>query len=110
MSDLPPRRGPMSTIAGWMTLIAVIGVAMGLLVVAPGLSFLVVLVLFETLAAIRFRAYSRRGKQMSGCVQTAWILAFLIVIPIVAVVAALIGLFAYCTRESECTSMRMRHR
>jgi hypothetical protein len=87
----------MSTIAGWMALIAALGAAMGLLVVAPGLSFLVVLILFETLAALRFRAYSRRGKQMSGCVQTAWLLAFLIVIPIVAGVAVLIGLFAYCT-------------
>jgi hypothetical protein len=87
----------MSTIAGWMTLIAVIGLAMGLLIVAPGLSFLVVLILFETLAALRFRAYARRGQPMSGCAQTAWILMFLIVTPILSVVAVLIGLFAYCT-------------
>jgi hypothetical protein len=97
MTDPPSRRDPLSTIAGWMALIAAVGVAMGLLIVAPGLSFLVVLILFETLAAIRFKAYRRRGKPMSGCVETAWVLTFLIVIPIMSVVAVLIGLFAYCS-------------
>jgi hypothetical protein len=87
----------MSTIVGWMILIAVIALAMGLLTAAPGLSLLVVLILFETLAVIRFRTYSRRGQPMSGCVQGAWILMFLIVTPILSIAAVLIGMFAYCS-------------
>ena len=89
----------MSTIAGWMTLIAVIGLAIGIPIVNPeaiGVSLLLILIYFETLAALKFRAYRRSGEPMSGCAQTVWILSFLIVIPFLSIVAFIIGLFAYC--------------
>jgi small-conductance mechanosensitive channel len=101
MSDLPSRHGPLSTIAGWMTLIAVLGVVMGAMIVVPALSFLVVLVLFEALAAIRFQA-NRRGGQPSGDDNPVnYIITYMIVIPIVAIVAALIGLFVHCLRTPD---------
>jgi hypothetical protein len=99
MPDPRLGRGPLSTIAGWMALIAVIGVAIGIPIVEPdaiGISYLLILIYFETLAALKFRAYRRRGEPMSGCAQAAWILSFLIVIPFLSIVAFIIGLFAYC--------------
>jgi hypothetical protein len=91
------RRGPLSTIAGWMVLIAVLGVIMGIMTVAPYLFILVLLVAPEAVAVIKFRESRRRNQAMSGCVVTAWVLAFTIVIPVVSIVAGVVALVAYCT-------------
>ena len=84
-----------------MTLIAGLGVMMGALVVAPTLSFLVVLVLFEALAAMRFRADRRGGRPNQNDSRATYILTYMIVIPIVAIVAALIGLIVHCIMNPE---------
>jgi hypothetical protein len=110
MSDLAPmpgppsRRGPLSTIAGWMTLIAVIGVTMALMIEVPGLmivaaplSVLVPIGLIETLAARRFMSYRRGGRPMSAYEEAAWILALSVLIPtlgVVAVIAAAVHYFS----------------
>jgi hypothetical protein len=96
MTELQPRRGLLSTIKGWMIVIAVIGVLLGAMLVAPVVFILAVVVLFETVAISQFRE-SRRRQPMSGCAEAIWLLMFLLVVPIVAVVAAVIALYAVCT-------------
>lgn len=96
MNDPHPRRGPLATIAGWMITIAVIGVAMGTMILSPFVFIVVVFVLLEAVAVIRFRE-SRRRKPMSGGVLAIWVLAFTVVIPIVSIVASLTALYIYCS-------------
>jgi hypothetical protein len=96
MTEPHSRRGPLSTIGGWMIAIAAIGVAMAILVLVPPLFILVVLAAFEALAIGRFRE-SRRRRPMPGYLQTIWVFLLLIVIPIVSVVTAVAALAIYCT-------------
>jgi hypothetical protein len=95
MTEAHSRRGPLSTIRGWMIAIAVIGVTMGSMVVSPFVFVLVVFVLLEAVAAIRYRE-SRRRKPMAAWVLAIWIFAFFVVIPIMSVVVAFTALYAYC--------------
>lgn len=96
MTEPQPRRGPLSTIKGWMIAIAIIGVALGTMIASPFVFMIVVFVLMEGVAASRFRE-SRRRKPMSSGAEALWILAFLVVIPIVSIVASVAALFVYCT-------------
>jgi hypothetical protein len=93
-----PRRGPMSTIAGWMILIAVIGVAIGLFRETPGLAFILLVSVAPALAVTEVKAYRRRrrGEPMSAWERTFWLLGLTILIPILAAVALFVALFAYC--------------
>lgn len=96
MTEPHSRRGPLSTIAGWMIAIAVIGATLGLMIAYPLVFIAVVFVLLESVAVIRYRQ-SRRRKPMAAWVLAIWILAFFVVIPIVSVVASLTALYIYCT-------------
>ncbi len=88
----------MSTIAGWMILIAVIGVAMGLFREAPGLAFVLLISVVPALAVTEVKAYRRRrrGEPMSGLERSCWFVGLTILIPILAVVALVVALFTYC--------------
>ena len=93
-----PRRGPMLTIAGWMILIAVIGVAIGLVREVPGLGFLLLISVVPALVVteVKARRRRRRGEPMSGWERTFWLVGLTILIPILAVVALFVALFTYC--------------
>jgi ribosomal protein L40E len=95
----PPQRGPLSTIAGWMILIAVIGVAAGLLREAPGLAVVLLVIVGPALATTEVKASRRRrrGEPMSSWEWTLWVLGLMFLIPIVLIVAVAIALFLYCS-------------
>ena len=96
MTEPARRRRPFSTIAGWMILIAVIAGTMAAMVLSPFVFILAVLVLMEWVTAVRYRE-ARRRKPMSGWAELGWILGFLVVAPLVSIVASVVALSAYCT-------------
>jgi hypothetical protein len=93
-----PPRGPFSTIGGWMVLIAVIGVAVGIYREAPGLATVLLASVVPALVVTEVKASRRRrrGEPMSGWERVAWILALTILIPILLIVALFAALFTYC--------------
>ena len=95
MAEPQPRRS-LSPIARWMIAIAAIAVTLGLMVVSPFVFVVAVFVLMEALAVVRFRESLRRGP-MPPWKQLLWVLAFLVVIPIVSIVSALVALYVYCS-------------
>ncbi len=94
-----PARGPLSTIAGMMALIAVIGVAAALFRDAPGLSVLLFISIVPALLITEWKARRRRrrGETMSATERVVWIIALTIVMPILIGVAVVAAMFAYCT-------------
>jgi hypothetical protein len=93
-----PRRRPMSTIAGWMILIAAIGVAVGLFREAPGLAVSLLVSIAPALAITEVKAYRRqhRGVPMTIPERIAMVLILAIVIPILVIIALVVALFTYC--------------
>jgi hypothetical protein len=93
-----PRRRPLSTIAGWMIAIAVIGVAIGLFREAPGVAILLLVSVVPALAITELKARGRlrRGDPMSAWERIARILALTILIPILVIGALAIALFTFC--------------
>jgi hypothetical protein len=93
-----PRRNPMSTIGGWMVLIAVIGVAIGFFREAPGLTIILMISVVPALFFTELKARKRqsRGEPMSGWERAFWLLGLTILIPILTVVALVVALFTYC--------------
>jgi len=99
-SALPARtRGPLSTIGGWMALIAVIGVAAAIFRDAPGLAVLLFVSVVPALIVTEVKARSRRrrGEPMSVSERVAWVIGLAIVIPILLWIALIAAVFAYCT-------------
>ncbi len=93
-----PRRGPMSTIAGWMILIAAIGVAAGIFREAPGLAMVLLISVVPALALTEWKAYRRRrrGVPMTVPQRIVLVLALTVLIPILLAIALVVALFAYC--------------
>jgi hypothetical protein len=94
-----PTHGPLSTIAGWMVVIAVIAVELGLSVTAPGLAVVLLVSVVPALAVTELKAYRRRrrGEPMSTGERVAWIFGLTILIPILLFVALVVALFMYCS-------------
>jgi hypothetical protein len=84
LAPAPSGRGPLSTIGGWMVLIAGIGVALGIVVAAPPVAIGLVLSSVPALAITEFKAYRRRrrGESVSGWQRLIWFVEFTILIPI----------------------------
>jgi hypothetical protein len=93
-----PRRGPMSTIAGWMILIAAIGVAVGIFREAPGLAVVLLVSVVPALALTEWKAYRRRrrGVPMTVPERIVLVIVLTIVIPILLAIALVVALFTYC--------------
>jgi hypothetical protein len=92
------RRGPMSTIGGWMIVIAVIGVAAGLFREAPGLAIVLLVSVAPALAITELTARRRlqRGEPMSIAERVARVLGLTILIPFLVIVALAVALFTFC--------------
>ncbi len=88
----------MSTIAGWMILIAAIGVAVGIFREAPGLAMVLLVSVVPALALTEWKAYRRRrrGEPMSVPQRILMVIVLTILIPILAFVALVVALFTYC--------------
>ncbi len=95
---IPSTRGPLSTIAGWMVLIALIAVLAGLFREAPGLAIALLVCVLPAWAITEVKAARRRrrAKPMSGMERALWIVALTILIPILVITALGIALFAFC--------------
>ena len=93
------RRGPLSTIGGWMILIAVIGVAVGIFREAPGLAILLLISVVPALIITEIKAYRRRrrGEPMSGLDRLLWVLLLSILVPFLLIIALAVALFMYCS-------------
>src|SRR5947207_13447675 len=80
---VPPPRGPLSSIAGWMVLIALIAVVAGVFRLAPGLG--IALLIFAlpawAITEVKARRRHRRNLPMSGMEKTLWIIGLTILIP-----------------------------
>jgi hypothetical protein len=98
----PPTRGPLSTIAGWMVLIALVAVFAGIFRAAPGLAIALLVCILPAWAITEVGAARRRRRDdpMSRMERALWIVALTIMIPIVVITALGIALFAYCTLMS----------
>jgi hypothetical protein len=85
----------MSTIAGWMVMIAVIGVAIALFREIPAAAFLLMFTVVPALVVTELvdSRRRRRGRPMSREQKMTWILALTIQIP--ALLALVLGL-AFC--------------
>ncbi len=101
---LPPRtaarspRGPLSTIAGHMILIALIAVFLVIFIAAPPLAIALLVCALPAWAIVEMKARRRRrrGDSMSGIERALWIVGLTIGIPIVLAVALAIALFTFC--------------
>ena len=101
---LPPRpatrptRGPLSTIAGHMLLIALIAVFLVVFIAAPPLAIALLVCALPAWAITEMKARRRRrrGESMSGIEKALWIVILTIGIPIVLIVALGIALFTFC--------------
>jgi hypothetical protein len=93
-----PRRGPLSTIAGLMIGIAILGVAIGLFREAPGLTVFLLISVAPALAITELKARGRyrRGDPMSIGERILRVVVLMILIPILVVLALVVALFAYC--------------
>jgi hypothetical protein len=93
-----PRRGPMSTIAGWMILIAAIAVAVGLFREAPGLAVVLLVSVVPALTLTEWKAYHRRrrGEPMTVPQRIVMVIVLTILIPILVIIALVVALFTYC--------------
>jgi small-conductance mechanosensitive channel len=81
-----------------MVLIAMIGVAVGIIREAPGLAIVLLATVVPALVVTEVKASRRRrrGEPMSGWERVAWILALTILIPILLIVALFAAFFTYC--------------
>src|SRR5262249_20091293 len=93
-----PRRGPMSTIAGLMTGVAICGVVLGLFHAAPGLAAMLLVCMAPALAITELKARGRRlrGDPMSIGERTVRVIVLTILIPVLVAVALAIALFTFC--------------
>ncbi len=96
MTGPHPRRGPLSTIRGWMITIAVFGVGLGTLIVSPFVFIGALMVLMEAVAVVRFRE-SRRRRLLTSVAMLGWTFVFVVMIPIVSTVVGLVALYIYCS-------------
>lgn len=99
LQHIPPRsRGPLSSIAGWMVLIAVIAVFAAIFRMAPGLAIALLVCVLPAWAITAMNAARRRrrGEPMSGAEKVQLIVVLTILIPIVVYPALGIALFAIC--------------
>jgi hypothetical protein len=94
----PPPRGPHSSIANWMVLIAMVAVVTGVFRSAPGLSLVVLISVLPALIVTEIRASRRRRRNlpMSGMEKALWIMGLTILIPVLLMIALVIALFTYC--------------
>ncbi len=92
-------RGYFSSISGWMVVVAILAVCLGLYAVAPGLLFLAAISVLPALAIVEFNAARRRrgGMPMSAVERVGIFLLLTIVIPVLVAGAAIIALIAYCS-------------
>ncbi len=97
----PAERGPLSTIGGWMVLIAATAVALAIFVAAPWLIIVLSASAVPALFVTEFKAFRRRrrGEPMSGWQRLAWFLGLTILFPILLVALAIM-LFAICVSFS----------
>lgn len=93
-----PRRGPLSTIAGLMIGIAVLGVSIAMFREAPGLAVVLVISVAPALAITELKARKRyrRGEPMSIGERVLRVVVLTILIPILVIVALAIALFTFC--------------
>jgi hypothetical protein len=102
LQHIPPRpRGPLSSIAGWMFLIALIAVFAAIFRTAPGVAIALLLCILPAWAitALNAARRRRRGVPMPRAEKVLLFAALTILIPIVviAVLVALgIALYAFC--------------
>ncbi len=91
------ERGPLSTIRGWMALIAGIGLVLALFIASPPLGFILSASALPALLVTEFIASRRRrrGEPMNGGQRLAWFIGLTILFPIL-LVAVGISLFAVC--------------
>ncbi len=96
-APVPSGRGPLTTSGGWTVLIAAIGVALAIVVLAPPLAVVLVASAVPALVVTEFKVYRRRrrGEPVSGWQRLVWLLGFTILFPIL-LVALVICLFAIC--------------
>ncbi|MGP0067244.1 MAG: hypothetical protein ACLQGP_27075 [Isosphaeraceae bacterium] len=94
----PAPRGALSSIAGWMVLIALIAVFAGIFRAAPGLAIALLVCFLPAWAITSVKAgrRRRRAEPMSGMERALWIIGLTILIPIVVITALGIALFAFC--------------
>jgi len=98
----PARRGPLSSIAGWMVLIAIIAVFAWIFRTVPGLAIglLVCALPAWAITAVKAGRRRRRDQPMSGTEKVLWIVGLTILIPIVVITALGIALFVFCSFQS----------
>ena len=91
------ERGALSTIRGWMVLIAGTGVVLALFIASPALGFILSASAVPAMFVTEFIAFRRRrrGEPMGGRQRLAWIVGLTILFPIL-LVAVGISLFAVC--------------
>jgi hypothetical protein len=93
-----PTRGPFSTIAGLMILIALIAIFLVVFIAFPPLA--IALLVFSlpawAITEQKARKRRRRGESMSGIEKALWIAVLTIGLPIMVVVALGIALFTFC--------------
>ena len=97
LAPAPPGRGPLSTIGGWMVVIAAIGVALAIFVVAPPLAVVLLVSAVPALFVTEFKTYRRRrrGEVVSGWRRLRWFVGYTVLIPLFTVALG-ICLFSIC--------------
>jgi hypothetical protein len=92
-----PSRGPLTTIGGWMVLIALIGIVLAILVLVPPLFVVLLAAAVPALFITEFKTYRRRrrGEVVSGWRRLRWFVGFTVLIPILTVALG-ICLFSIC--------------
>lgn len=98
MNGPRPRRRPMSTIAGWMWMIAAIGLALALFRAIPVAAILLMFTVVPAMVVTELVDHRRRrsGQPMFREQKVAWILALTIQIPafLTLIVAVAFGLYS----------------
>jgi hypothetical protein len=92
-----PRQSPLVSIGGWMVVIALIGVALAILVLAPPLFVVLLAAAVPALFITEFKTYRRRrrGEWVSGWQRLRWFVGFILLIPVFTL-AVVVCLFALC--------------
>ena len=93
-----PTRGPLSSIASLMLVIAMSAVFLVVFMAAPPLAIALVVFALPAWAIVEVKASRRRrqGESMSGIEKTLWIVGLTIALPVALVVALAIALFTFC--------------
>jgi hypothetical protein len=99
IATYPQPRGLLSTIAGWMVLIAMIAVGLAVFQLAPGLGIIWLFFVGPAWAITEVKARRRIYRSltpMSGIEKALWIMGLTILIPVTVIVALVVALATFC--------------